>query len=203
MLNTDIIRPIRRAESNELFVRQDTPQATSAKAESIPQEDLFPERPMAPSRSFSTGTTSLLGQYSVTSPDSSRPPLQRNPTFSSRDDSINAGLKRRLDAPSEPSRPASSTLGGPPPRGPRRSTLAGPAHRSDSKPGSHEVEVRLFYGPEKTRVGSVVICGINELTKLKITSSSKAKDVEVWFEHLCTIDQYDYLCSKVRNQRHH
>ncbi|RWQ91849.1 hypothetical protein C8Q69DRAFT_408795 [Paecilomyces variotii] len=143
VLNTDIIRPIRRAESNELFVRQDTPQATSAKAESIPQEDL------------------------------------------------------RLDAPSEPSRPASSTLGGPPPRGPRRSTLAGPAHRSDSKPGSHEVEVRLFYGPEKTRVGSVVICGINELTKLKITSSSKAKDVEVWFEHLCTIDQYDYLCSKL------
>ncbi|KAJ9405906.1 hypothetical protein DTO045G8_6417 [Paecilomyces variotii] len=197
VLNTDIIRPIRRAESNELFVRQDTPQATSAKAESIPQEDLFPERPMAPSRSFSTGTTSLLGQYSVTSPDSSRPPLQRNPTFSSRDDSINAGLKRRLDAPSEPSRPASSTLRGPPPRGPRRSTLAGPAHRSDSKPGSHEVEVRLFYGPEKTRVGSVVICGINELTKLKITSASKAKDVEVWFEHLCTIDQYDYLCSKL------
>ncbi|KAL1848092.1 hypothetical protein Plec18170_008267 [Paecilomyces lecythidis] len=215
-LNLDTLRPIRREESSELFVRQDTPKPTSPRPDTMLREDHLPEKPPAPPRSFSTGTVPHLGQHPVTQPDPSRLHVRRNTTFSaesaprlgqhpvtsadtsepplqidpatSLDDPMNSSLKRPQDAPSESTYPSVP----PPQKLPPRRPKGAPQQAS-------EVEVRLFYGPEKTRVGSVAICGLNELTKFKITSSSKTREggFELWLQHLCTLDQYYHLCSRL------
>lgn len=71
-------------------------------------------------------------------------------------------------------------------------------------PGYHfwnkgEVYAHVFYGPAKTAVGAVRICGISNEMKFDLLKSKtvNSKQCELWFRDLCNVDLYGQLCDRV------
>lgn len=62
---------------------------------------------------------------------------------------------------------------------------------------SGEVLIHIFYGREKTEIGSARICGLPPQLKQKLIGMKKRARFDMWFEHLCTLDEYNILCEKV------
>ncbi|OJJ43234.1 hypothetical protein ASPZODRAFT_136444 [Penicilliopsis zonata CBS 506.65] len=62
-----------------------------------------------------------------------------------------------------------------------------------------EILVFAYYGPEKTEIGPVRICGANRRTKINLLRHKKTRDenVEVWFRDVCTPEEYDDKHGKV------
>jgi hypothetical protein len=61
-----------------------------------------------------------------------------------------------------------------------------------------EVYAHVFYGPDKTPVGAVRICGISfEARKELLSSKTESFRCEMWFKDLCNEDQYAELCQRV------
>ncbi|PLB45263.1 hypothetical protein P170DRAFT_467809 [Aspergillus steynii IBT 23096] len=65
-----------------------------------------------------------------------------------------------------------------------------------------EVLVELYYGPEKTAIGSARLCGLTPATRSRILYRKTQYSVELWFQHLCTLDDYDRLCLNTFNQNY-
>ncbi|KAI9038353.1 putative Chromo domain protein Chp1p [Aspergillus affinis] len=63
-----------------------------------------------------------------------------------------------------------------------------------------EVLVNLYYGPEKKDIGDARLCGLTPPTKSRILNKKKDASVEIWFQHLCTLDDYQRLCYNTGNQ---
>lgn len=92
-----------------------------------------------------------------------------------------------------------------PPLPPRRpATIKGANHRRAKddnfqsrfwNPG--EVFVYMYFGPDKKSIGPVRLCGMSGPTKTRIMQTKTERRIEIWFQELCTPDDYKYLCSRV------
>lgn len=60
-----------------------------------------------------------------------------------------------------------------------------------------EVFVYMYFGPNKNSIGPVRLCGLSGPTKTRIMQTKKEHRIEIWFQELCTLDDYKYLCSRV------
>lgn len=60
-----------------------------------------------------------------------------------------------------------------------------------------EVFVYMYFGPEKKFIGPVRLCGLSNITKAKIMNTKKGRKIEIWFQDICTLDDYRHLCARV------
>lgn len=62
-----------------------------------------------------------------------------------------------------------------------------------------EVYAHVFYGPDKTPVGAVRVCGLSYEARreLLISKPKSSYRCEMWFKDLCNKDQYARLCQNV------
>lgn len=59
-----------------------------------------------------------------------------------------------------------------------------------------ELLVHVCFGPEKKKVGALRLCGLDRFVKLDLIRVGKTPhgwNLEIWFKHVCTADQYDRL----------
>ena len=60
-----------------------------------------------------------------------------------------------------------------------------------------EVFVYMYFGPEKKSIGPVRLCGLSNITKSRIMNTKKGRRIEIWFQDICTLDDYRHLCDRV------
>ncbi|RAL02433.1 putative Chromo domain protein Chp1p [Aspergillus ibericus CBS 121593] len=65
----------------------------------------------------------------------------------------------------------------------------------------HEVLVDMYYGPDKQRIGLSRLCGLNAMSAKNLIYAKAGPYIEVWFQHLCTMEDYEILChNAIRNR---
>jgi len=60
-----------------------------------------------------------------------------------------------------------------------------------------EIFVNMYLGPEKRFIGPVRLCGLNPRSRSRVMQSKKDNKIDVWFQEICTIDEYRELCNRV------
>lgn len=60
-----------------------------------------------------------------------------------------------------------------------------------------EVFVNMYLGPEKRFIGPVRLCGLSPMSRSRVLQSKKDNKIDVWFQEICTIDEYRELCNRV------
>ncbi|PYI03812.1 chromo domain protein [Aspergillus sclerotiicarbonarius CBS 121057] len=65
----------------------------------------------------------------------------------------------------------------------------------------HEVLVDMYYGPDKKRIGLSRLCGLNVLSAKNLIYAKDGSYIEVWFQHLCTMEDYRVLCHNATRNR--
>ena len=90
----------------------------------------------------------------------------------------------RSDRPLEPSRE---------PRG--KYLIASDGVKRFIDPG--DLLITMHYGPLKTPVGNVRLVGLSAHSRKNILSCKKDDEVDLWFQYLCSLDEYDRLCQNV------
>ena len=90
----------------------------------------------------------------------------------------------RSDRPLEPSRE---------PRG--KYLIASDGVKRFIDPG--DLLITMRYGPLKTLVGNVRLVGLSAHSRKNILSCKKDDEVDLWFQYLCSLDEYDRLCQNV------
>ena len=60
-----------------------------------------------------------------------------------------------------------------------------------------ELLVHMFYGPEKKEIGSARICGLPAPEKNMLLAGKRRTRFDLWFQHICTFDEYRILCDNV------
>lgn len=63
--------------------------------------------------------------------------------------------------------------------------------------GPSEILVHLFYGSNKEQVGATRFCGFPQSAKKMILKAKVAYRFDLWFEHVCTLEQYRMLSEDV------
>jgi chromo domain-containing protein 1 len=63
-----------------------------------------------------------------------------------------------------------------------------------------EVLCSFSYGPEQTEVGDIRVCGLSVPMRKKLISMKKDHRINIWFQHLCTLEQYEILSRGVSPQ---
>ena len=58
----------------------------------------------------------------------------------------------------------------------------------------YEVLVDMYYGPDKKAIGLARLCGLNTLSAKNLIHTKDGLYIEVWFQHLCTLEDYRVLC---------
>ncbi|PLN78742.1 hypothetical protein BDW42DRAFT_174275 [Aspergillus taichungensis] len=95
----------------------------------------------------------------------------------------------RSDRPLEPSRE---------PRGKYLITTDGVKRFID--PG--DLLVTMHYGPLKNPVGNVRLVGVSPHSRKNILNCKRDDEVDLWFQYLCSLDEYDRLCQNCINQKY-
>lgn len=197
-------------DSDSLFVEQDSP-PTSEDSNGIPPTDLpSPQRPQL-SRTVSEDTGSPFNQrQELPLPPKLPLSLDSLPEPATENNACCPHLQKAhpssTQIPTGPRMHSWGTNGMEPPREPR-ATYRGRALNPPPKtvrpsanrfwnPG--ETLVSMYYGPSKQEVGAVRICGVTYTTKGKLLSLKANGRIDVWFQHLCTLEQYAFLCERVR-----
>ncbi|KAA8643646.1 putative Chromo domain protein Chp1p [Aspergillus tanneri] len=62
-----------------------------------------------------------------------------------------------------------------------------------------EVLVVIYYGPDKKEIGQARLCGLSAESKGRILLSKKNHRVDIWFQELCTRNDYEQLCQNQKN----
>lgn len=60
-----------------------------------------------------------------------------------------------------------------------------------------EVFVNMYLGPEKRFIGPVRLCGLSPMSRSRVIQSKKDSKIDVWFQQICTLDEYRELCNRV------
>lgn len=60
-----------------------------------------------------------------------------------------------------------------------------------------EVFVNMYLGPEKRFIGPVRLCGLGPMSRSRVIQSKKDNKTDVWFQQICTLDEYRELCNRV------
>jgi chromo domain-containing protein 1 len=60
-----------------------------------------------------------------------------------------------------------------------------------------EVLVTLYYGKDKKEIGESRLCGLDNSRRSNFLKTKQSHRIEVWFEHLCNITDYNALCKNV------
>ncbi|PWY94934.1 hypothetical protein BO94DRAFT_562657 [Aspergillus sclerotioniger CBS 115572] len=64
-----------------------------------------------------------------------------------------------------------------------------------------EVLVNMYYGPDKKAIGLARLCGVNSLSAKNLIHTKDGPYIEVWFQHLCTLEDYRVLCHNAAQNR--
>jgi chromo domain-containing protein 1 len=80
---------------------------------------------------------------------------------------------------------------------PRRNPQPGSYKMKDRFWNRGEVLIHMFYGPDKTEIGSARICGLPPQYKKRLVDTKKTPRFDLWFQHLCTYEEYSILCEEV------
>lgn len=57
--------------------------------------------------------------------------------------------------------------------------------------------MHVYFGPQKNAIGPLRLCGLDRSVKRTLIQEGKRRDsnsYEVWFEHLCTFEEFQRLC---------
>ncbi|KAL2815640.1 hypothetical protein BDW59DRAFT_15228 [Aspergillus cavernicola] len=66
-----------------------------------------------------------------------------------------------------------------------------------------ELYVSMYLGPEKQHIGEARICGIEQKwNRTRIYKTRVGNKIEVWFQHLCSLDEYHELCGRMQNVKY-
>lgn len=60
-----------------------------------------------------------------------------------------------------------------------------------------EIFCCMYFGPDKKSIGPVRLCGLNSNTRSRIMQSKQGRGIDIWFQEICTLDDYRELCSRV------
>ncbi|GKZ55339.1 hypothetical protein AnigIFM49718_011703 [Aspergillus niger] len=63
-----------------------------------------------------------------------------------------------------------------------------------------EVLVYMYYGPDKRSIGPARLCGLSPMSAKRLIASKAGLYIEVWFQHLCTLEDYEVLCYNSRSR---
>ncbi|OJJ74880.1 hypothetical protein ASPBRDRAFT_40111 [Aspergillus brasiliensis CBS 101740] len=63
-----------------------------------------------------------------------------------------------------------------------------------------EVLVYMYYGPDKRAIGPARLCGLSHMSAKRLIASKAGPYIEVWFQHLCTLEDYEILCFNSRSR---
>jgi chromo domain-containing protein 1 len=63
-----------------------------------------------------------------------------------------------------------------------------------------DVYVTMYFGPDKVDIGNVRLCDLAVETRKRLLRTKVGKGVEVWFRDLCTLDEYNELCTRVSSR---
>ncbi|KAE8381087.1 hypothetical protein BDV26DRAFT_106245 [Aspergillus bertholletiae] len=64
-----------------------------------------------------------------------------------------------------------------------------------------ELLCTLYYGPYKKEIGEVRLCGLDTIRRSRFLKTKKGHVLEIWFQHLCNLADYNILCRNTSNER--
>ncbi|KAK2766217.1 hypothetical protein FQN54_007733 [Arachnomyces sp. PD_36] len=112
----------------------------------------------------------------------------------------NSGWAQPLDPRRKSSLEFSHQGSGPPRAGERPSYGSGevPNRTFGTKGrywGEGEVLATLRFGPDGQEVGHVRLCNLDRSTRRQIVDTKEGHNIDLWFQHTCTREQYGLLCN--------
>ncbi|KAL4929220.1 putative Chromo domain protein Chp1p [Aspergillus undulatus] len=181
-------------------------------------------RPMADNLSSVSSSPRLLNTFQMSplvSPMSNISP--RNMSSLERKETTNT--PRDYFAADDPFKPSSGELNiQNPPRAPRIYSAAENSHRQSASdfslqvpsriPGRNHMKVNnhrwwnrgeyyvtMYFGPEKYEIGNARLCGIGYREATGIFKKKIGREIEIWFENLCSFNEYQELCKGMKNNK--
>ncbi|OGM45684.1 Chromo domain protein Chp1p [Aspergillus bombycis] len=64
-----------------------------------------------------------------------------------------------------------------------------------------ELLCSLYYGPDKREIGEVRMCGLDNIRRSRFLRTKKGHALEIWFQHLCNLTDYNNLCKNTPNEK--
>ncbi|KAE8419428.1 hypothetical protein BDV36DRAFT_137529 [Aspergillus pseudocaelatus] len=65
-----------------------------------------------------------------------------------------------------------------------------------------ELLCTLYYGPDKREIGEARMCGLDSIRRNRFLRTKKSHVLEIWFQHLCNLTDYNSLCRSTTNERY-
>ncbi|PKY04727.1 hypothetical protein P168DRAFT_303897 [Aspergillus campestris IBT 28561] len=62
--------------------------------------------------------------------------------------------------------------------------------------------ITMHYGPLNTPVGNVRLAGLSSYSRKNLLNCKRDGEVDLWFQYLCSLDEYDRLCQNSANQKY-
>lgn len=141
--------------------------------------------------SRTTGAT-LSEDHAVGSPKASEPAIA-----SSRPDEANPNPYSARPAEAGNGTLPSSREFQRPPRLPPRVAKPGHFKIKGRFLNAGEILIHMFYGRDKTEIGSARICGLPPQVKQRLVQTKPKHRFDMWFKHLCTFQEYNFLQKEV------
>lgn len=125
-----------------------------------------------------------------------RPSRFRDPEFDTRrDDEISNWTPTDADRPDR-FRNSRSDRPWEPSREPRGKYVISPnGVKRFLDPG--DLLITMHYGPLKAPIGNVRLAGLSPYSRKNIMTCKRDGEVDLWFQYLCSLDEYDWLCLNV------
>ncbi|RAL12054.1 putative Chromo domain protein Chp1p [Aspergillus homomorphus CBS 101889] len=64
---------------------------------------------------------------------------------------------------------------------------------------SGELLIRILYGPDREIIGTAKLCGLDTWTRSQVLKHKIGHNLDIWFQHVYTLDQYQTLASNAMN----
>ncbi|KAE8356637.1 hypothetical protein BDV28DRAFT_144963 [Aspergillus coremiiformis] len=64
-----------------------------------------------------------------------------------------------------------------------------------------ELLCTLYYGPDKKEIGETRLCGLDTIRRNRFMRTKKGRQLEIWFQYLCNLTDYNILCQKTTNEK--
>ncbi|KNG87052.1 hypothetical protein ANOM_004483 [Aspergillus nomiae NRRL 13137] len=65
-----------------------------------------------------------------------------------------------------------------------------------------ELLFTMYYGPDKREIGEFRMCGLDTIRRTRFLRTKKGHALEIWFQHLCNLTDYNTLCKKTANAKY-
>ncbi|KAE8388296.1 hypothetical protein BDV23DRAFT_114190 [Aspergillus alliaceus] len=65
-----------------------------------------------------------------------------------------------------------------------------------------ELLITMYYGPDRKEIGEARLCGLDNIRRNRFMRTKKGNRLEIWFQHLCNLADYNTLCKQTYNEKY-